>query len=218
MKKAKAGYTAPEVAVTVALLGLISLTVARTNRSLLVLGTISTDKQILGANAEAILNRLCFKIKRAGDGLQGGSAIAGKTLIAAPDNPLNNLSTEMIFLSRDQDGNGLVSSQDYWTRYSVGTSGGRMGVLERTYKSGDWLSIKAGTATLLKSSFIKMDSGVTLEYLHFTLYDSHHPPNIANQDPHAASAVRVAVHLKKGETRFERERVVQLENILYGPH
>jgi hypothetical protein len=90
--------------------------------------------------------------------------------------------------------------------------------VEKTYQSASWITIKAGTATLVKSRFLPTEKGVTLTNLGFVFYDGQYPPAIANQSPQAASAVRMQVTFKATYGTLTRDKTVNLNNLIYGPH
>lgn len=225
------GWTMMELIAALAILGIISLTVARTQQRMLSSATHTQNAQIMEADAASLLTRLALKIKNAGDGLQGEQSTSnGKTIIALPDNALSNFSPELIFLSKDQGAAGVLDNQDLWTRFSTVTiASGAEALLEETYQSDNWLTIKSGVAPVVGTATYPLSNGAKFHALAFTLYDSNQPPLIANQDPQSTSAVRIAMTLKKGESAtraasnevqgnlISRERTVVLEGLLYGP-
>jgi hypothetical protein len=166
-----------------------------------------------------LLTRMAIPLKKCGDGLRGvPDPSMGKTVIALPDDPLNNFMPEIIFLYKDQAPIGSLGNEDQWLRFSAATQNGRDGIQIRTYQCDNWLDIKSGAVAPLRTEFLRTQAGVKIKRLAFTLYDTQDPPRIANQDPNTSSAVRVTLQLKKGETVFEKEKSVTFEDLLYGPN
>jgi hypothetical protein len=209
----------PELMIAVAITGGTLLGIIRVTQQLSKMGNINQDRQLLQMDSNIFLTRLALNIKKAGDGLQGNSVPAsGQTLVALPDNPMNNTNPRIIFLSKDNPPVGTMGSEDFWMVYSTATQDGKSGILEQVHKGSDWLSIRAGTGSVVQSNFLGAQSGVVVSTLSFTLYDGQLPAQIANQSPQATSAVRIAVHLKTKRTGVTREQTVNLDNLIYGPH
>jgi prepilin-type N-terminal cleavage/methylation domain-containing protein len=213
-----AGVTLPEVAVTIAILAIITFTITQVNNGLSKINRTSQNSQLMSYDAISVLTYIARNLRSCGDGLRGiADPTFGKTVIAVPDDPMANSSSEFIFLSKDNDPVGTLGMEDQWTRYSVASDSGRDALMIRTYLSDNWLDIKSGVCAVATTNLIKVQDGVKISRLLFTLFDSQNPPRLANQDPYSASAVRVDLQLKKADVYFEQERTVTLENLLYGP-
>lgn len=212
------GVTLPEIMVTIAILGIIGLTVARVNGLMSKMTRTSQNDQIMSYDAVSLLTYITLNLKTCGDGLRGIPDITmGKTVIAPPNNVMDNALTDLIFLSKDQAPVGSLGTEDLWTRFSTGTVNNRDCLVVRRYQTDNWLDIKSGATPPVQTDYIKVQDGVHISRLWFTLFDSQNPPRIASQDPNASSTVRVDLQLTKADAHFEQERTVTLENLLYGP-
>ncbi len=217
MKSAR-GFSMVEMMVSVAIIGGATLGIVRVTQTLNQMGGSNMDKQLMNDDATVLLSAMCSKIKNAGAGLPGSQDVtSGQTILALPDNPLVNISPNIIFLSADNAPTGL-GVEDYWTSFSAGAQNGQTGIVETTYQTSNWLTIKAGTAPIVKTHFHPTQKGVTLVSLGFIFYDGQYPPQMANQSPQAVSAVRVVLGLRAAHASCTRENTVNLNDLIYGPH
>jgi len=219
MKNHRHGFTLTEIMVYTAVFGLASLAIVKATKTLSDSGNSIMDNQTLQLDTASAFAFMSVKIKNAGDGLLNNPQ--GVSIIAIPDslvvnNQINlNLSTDFLFLSKDNDPKGNLEVNDEWIRFSTASHNGRYAIREQRYHTDNWDKIKNGTVQPFATKYVDMQSGVDISGLYFTMFDSQ--SNVANQSPKSSSSVRIVLELKKRHKVSKKAVSVMLEGILHGP-